>query len=132
MLSKTTNSRLEGIIKTPELDRFYQGWFEVEPELVEIGAVERPLRLPAKIAPATLERATQQLEEFGKSEALIIFRKARDLRPPGVLQAWAADKLTRDARETQVYIEARKLLRMTWRELKTLRRLILRGNKNEN
>jgi hypothetical protein len=115
-----------------ELDKFYQTWSDVAPELVEIGAVVQPIRLPAKIAPATLDRATQQLEELANSEALIIFRKARDLRPPGVLQAWANDKLTREARETQVYIEARKLLRTTWRELKTLRRLILRGNKDEN
>ena len=85
------------------------------PELREVGLESCSLPgFDEKITLRRLERVRQALTEFIENDALRIFRAARDLRPPGVLLAWAEDELTRTARETKVYIAAKKLLRETW------------------
>jgi hypothetical protein len=124
---------LEAVIKTEShLDRFYQLWQQLQYELTEVGISKGPLRLPAKLQESVLDRAMQQLQEFSESEALILFRAARDLRPPGVLKLWSEDELTRSARETKLYVSARRLLRDEWGKHKTLKRLIMRVYRDEN
>ena len=114
-----------------QVDKFCQLWLSLANELTEVGIARGLLRLPANLQEGALDRALQQLQDFSDSEALNLFRKARDLRPPGVLKLWAEDELTRSARETKVYLSARRLLRDEWNSLKTLRRLILRSYKDE-
>lgn len=87
----------------------------VLPELREIGLLTYQLPVfDEKITLRRLETVRQALDTFVAGDAVRIFRAARDLRPPGVLQAWADDELTRSARETLVYTAARRLLRETW------------------
>lgn len=94
----------------------------VLPELHETGLIAYQLPpFDEKITLRRLETVRQALDAFATGDAVRIFRAARDLRPPGVLQAWADDELTRTARETLVYTAARRLLRETWFSFPSLR-----------
>ncbi len=87
-------------------------------------------QMPVTTRPKMIEKISQELREFADSEAVGIFRQAEKLRPPGVLRRWAEDPLTRDARETRVYIKARRLVRQVWRETVTTRRHFLKETQN--
>ena len=76
----------------------------------------------SKMRSKQLKKVFDALDEFSKSEAVDIFCHAENLRPPGILALWAQDDLTKDARETKIYLKAIRLVRSVWRESSVLPR----------
>lgn len=76
-----------------------------------------------------LQAVYADLQLFKVSDALVLFKAAEALRPPGVLALWNQDKNLRDAREVRIYRDAIQLVRDTWCELPHLFQFFRKGQK---
>lgn len=95
-----------------------------EPLLREARIEVTRYRCPEFSQRFTLKRLRQvyaELNCFISGEYYELFKLARDLHPPGVLARWADDKNMRTARDVEIFINARGLLRQSWYGNKTLK-----------